>query len=95
MKIECPNCHSLFRVKTESKQLIQDEQVEDFKEDKAEDAKDILEFLNPVGIVPVRGAFGRDVAAEDLTYEYKFKCKHCGYEWTELKEKEEIGKPEP
>jgi rubredoxin len=92
LKIECPQCHRLFRVVTESKELIQDEKVEDFREDRAEDVKDILEFLNPISVVPVRGAFGRDVAADDLTYEYRFKCKHCGYEWTELKEKEKISK---
>ena len=24
----------------------------------------------------------------DLTYEDRFKCRHCGHEWTELKTKE-------
>ena len=92
MKIECPKCHSLFRIKTEGKEVIQDEQVEDFREDKEEEVKDFLEFLDPLAIVPVRGAFGRDVNAEDLTYQYEYKCKHCGFEWVELKEREKVAK---
>ena len=91
LKIECPKCHSLFRIKTEGKDLIEDEKVEDFKEDKAEQVKDILEFLGPFERVPVRGLL-RDVPADDLTYQYRYKCKHCGFDWVELKEKEKVAK---
>jgi hypothetical protein len=91
-KIECPNCHHLFRVVTEeNKDLIQDEPGEDVKEDFKEKVEDALDTLVPFS-TRVPGSFGRDVDVDYLTYEYKFKCKHCGYEWTELKEKEKAEK---
>ena len=92
MKIECPNCHHLFSVVTEeNKKLIEDEKVEDFKDTIKGRIEDDLELLNPIS-KRVPGSRGRDVAADDLTYEYRFKCTHCGNEWTELKEKERVAK---
>ena len=82
----------LFRVTTESKDLIDDEKAEDLKDNIAEKAELALEWLNPVGVVPMSGSTGKEVKVDDLTYEYRFKCKHCGYEWTELKEKERVAK---
>jgi uncharacterized Zn ribbon protein len=92
MKIECPQCHHLFSVVTEeNKKLIEDEKFEDFKDSIRERLEDDLEILDPVS-KRVPGSRGKDVAADDLTYEYRFKCSHCGYEWTELKEKEQVEK---
>jgi rubredoxin len=92
-KIECPNCHHLFSVVTEeNKVLIDDEKAEDIKNTPAERVEEFLEYLNPVGVVPMSGSKGNEVKVDDLTYEYRFKCKHCGYEWTELKEKERVAK---
>lgn len=91
-KIECPNCHHLFRVVTEeNKDLIQDEPGEDIKENLREKVEGALDNLVPLSR-RVPGSFGKDVNVDYLTYEYKFKCKHCGYEWTELKEKEKVDK---
>jgi hypothetical protein len=92
MKIECPKCHHLFSVVTEeNKKLIEDEKVEDFKDTLRERVEDDLELLNPISR-RVPGSRGRDVDADDLTYEYRFKCTHCGNEWTELKEEERVSK---
>lgn len=88
MKVECPNCHRLFRIVLENKELIDDEKAQDIKTTAAERAEEVLEFLNPVSVVPMPGSKGKEVNVDDLTYEYRFKCKHCGYEWTEIKEKE-------
>lgn len=83
----------MFSVVTEeNKKLIDDEKVQDMKTTPAEKAEEFLEFLNPLEMVPVSGSTGREVNVDDLTYEYRFKCKHCGYEWTELKEKERVSK---
>ncbi len=91
-KIECPNCHHLFSVVTEeNKDLIDDEKAEDIKENSHERVEDALENLVPYSR-RVPGSFGKEVDVDDLTYEYKFKCKHCGFEWTELKEKERVAK---
>ena len=87
MKIECPQCHSLFRVVTEDKKLIEDEKAEGFAESAGEKVEDALEGLIPMSR-RVPGSLGEDVDVEDLTYEYRFKCKRCGHEWTELEEKE-------
>jgi uncharacterized Zn finger protein (UPF0148 family) len=91
-KVECPNCHHLFSVVTEeNKNLIDDEKAEDLKENAAERVKDVLEDLVPL-TMKVPGSVGTMKNVDDLTYEYKFRCKHCGYEWTELKEKERLEK---
>jgi hypothetical protein len=91
-KVECPQCHHLFRVVVEENDvLIGDEKGEDFKETTGEKVEDALATLVPFSR-RVPGSFGRDVNVDYLTYEYKFKCKNCGYEWTELKEKEREAK---
>lgn len=91
-KVRCPNCHSFFRVVIEEKDKpIEDEKVEDFKETEARRVEDALESLIPMS-QRVPGSLGHDVSADLLTYEYKFKCKKCGKEWTELKEKERVSK---
>jgi hypothetical protein len=92
-KIECPNCHHAFSVVTEeNKKLIDDEKAQDLKTTPGEKTEEFLEYLNPVDQVPMSGSKGKEVNVDDLTYEYRFKCKHCGYEWTELKEKERVSK---
>jgi transcription initiation factor IIE alpha subunit len=93
MQIECPQCHHLFRVVLEKKELLDDEEAEDYVENKKEKAESFLEFITPVGTRPYYpGSLGRDVNVDEKTYEYTFKCKHCGNEWSEFKTKEEIGK---
>jgi len=83
----------MFSIVTEEKKaLIDDEKAEDIKTTPAEKAEEFLEYLNPVGVVPMSGTRGNEVNVDDLTYEYRFKCKHCGYGWTELKEKERVTK---
>jgi hypothetical protein len=91
-KIECPQCHHLFSVVTEeNKELIEDQKGEDIKENAAEKVEDALATLVPFSRRVV-GSFGKEVKVDYLTYEYKFKCKDCGNEWTELKEAERIAK---
>lgn len=102
-KIVCPKCHTPFRVVTESKEVIEDEEGEDIREDKKEKVEDALEQLVPTGppmgpygsytpVGPVSGSLGEEVPTDTKLYEYRFKCKHCGYEWTETKEKEVVEK---
>lgn len=88
MKLECPQCHSLFRVVTESKKLIEDEKVEDYRESKPREVEDALEGLNPIRRrgVPF-SKYAKEVETDDLTYELTFKCTKCGHEWTQLEEK--------
>ena len=88
MKVECPQCHSHFRVVVESKKLIEDEKVEDYEEPKAREVEDALEAINPFRRKGVPfSKYAKDVEADDLTYELTFKCKKCNHEWTELEEK--------
>ncbi len=92
-KVECPNCHHLFSVVTEEKdQLIDDEKSDDVKVTVPERIDEALEFINPLADVPMSGSKGKVEKVDDLTYEYRFKCKHCGFEWTEMKEKERVEK---
>ncbi len=91
-KVECPKCHHLFSVVTEeNKKLIDDEKATDMKESARQKMEDRLATLVPFSR-RVPGSFGKEVNVKDLTYEYKFKCKHCGNEWTEIKEEERVDK---
>jgi hypothetical protein len=82
----------MFSVVTEeNKVLIDDEKAEDIKENAPEKIEDALATLVPFSR-RVPGSFGKETKVDDLTYEYKFKCKHCGNEWTELKEEERVNK---
>ena len=78
-------------VTEDKKNLIEDEKGEDFRENTKERVEDALESLVPFSL-RVPGSLGKDVDVDYLTFEYKFKCIHCGKEWTELKEKERISK---
>ena len=90
-KVECPSCHHLFSVVTEeNKKLIDDEKATDIKESVRERLGDILDII-PYNL-RVPGSKGEEKNVDDLTYEYKFKCKNCGYEWTQLKEEERVDK---
>ncbi len=92
MKVICPKCHHLLSVVTEDKILVRDEKV-----------TTIISDLNPLelaehsiqsrgGVTPFDTRMGREVDADDLSYEYDFKCKHCGHEWTEFKTKQVVHK---
>ena len=97
-KVVCPNCHHPFSVVLESSKEVFDQPAADIKENSREKIKDVLEQLIPSG--PMRtpayervpGSLGDEVSVDEEIFEYNFKCKHCGYEWTETKEKEVVDK---
>jgi hypothetical protein len=82
-----------LHVVLEEKQLASEEKSEDFMEDRKEKAQSFVEFIVPIGTRPYYpGSMGRDVNVDEKTFEYTFKCKHCGNEWTEFQTEEQIMK---
>jgi rubredoxin len=73
-EIICPQCHRLFTKELEDKEFV----GHDFVEEPGE----------PVGL---KGATRPGtwepyfVRKEISRYRYRYKCKHCGHEWTEIK----------
>jgi hypothetical protein len=74
LEIICPQCHRLFTKELEDKELV---------------GRDIVE--EPGEPVSLEGATRPGtwepyfVRKEISRYRYRYKCKHCGHEWTEIK----------
>jgi len=69
--IICPKCHRLFTKELEEKEFVN----HDFA-------------MVPGENVSMRGSSGWQpylVRKEFSRYRYHYKCKHCGFEWTEIK----------
>jgi len=71
--ITCPKCHRLFTKELEEKEFVNHE------------------FVMVPGEPSYGGGGNRDgwkpyfVRKELSRYRYKYKCKHCGHEWAEIR----------
>ena len=73
----CPKCHRIFTREVEQKEVI-DEQLISAPPDPP--------FVMGGGnLQDPNLAPGPSVPTEEITIKYHFKCKHCGYEWTDVK----------
>lgn len=87
MEIECPNCHKFFTIEKEGSEIVDDEKAEGLHSTLKDDLKDVEDFAkHPLNMHPMPEETEDEV--EDVTTEYKYKCKHCGHEWSEFKTKE-------
>jgi DNA-directed RNA polymerase subunit RPC12/RpoP len=77
----CPNCGRRFEIKLVSKSLIGSEEINEDRPLRADefsagsDAYLDLSDTQP-SIVEIE------------KFQYAYRCKHCGHQWTEIKEKE-------
>jgi hypothetical protein len=73
-EIICPQCHRLFTKELEDKEFV----GHDFVEGPGE----------PVGLSGATrpGTWEPYFVRKEISrYRYRYKCKHCGHEWTEIK----------
>jgi DNA-directed RNA polymerase subunit RPC12/RpoP len=81
----CPSCGRRFEIRLESKRLIQREK-----------------YIEPGEATPVgHGGLMYPAVLEENApttvyleeFQYTYKCKHCGHEWSELREKQDEEPP--
>jgi rubredoxin len=80
LDVVCPKCHRIFSREVEEKKIVDEEVIE------APESPPFVmggPLMNAPEIAP-KPTVPKDVA----TYEYRYRCKHCGYEWSDLKEEE-------
>jgi ribosomal protein L44E len=76
----CPSCGKRFHIKLVSKKLV------DSKRETSEQKQSVRGY----GTYGYRGGMGPLVVEENIPvtvdvedFQYSYKCKHCGHEWTE------------
>jgi DNA-directed RNA polymerase subunit RPC12/RpoP len=82
----CPSCGHRFEVRLVSKKLID-----------AEASLEREEFAAAVPVNPPMPLLLKDEAniVDIEEFEYTYKCKHCGHQWSEIRDEEHIAtKPE-
>ena len=84
----CPSCGKRFHIKLVSKKLVGDRK-------EVEEVKQAMMSPMPMGYsrgsmptTPVIVEENIPITIEIEDFQYSYKCKHCGHEWTESHTKE-------
>jgi predicted RNA-binding Zn-ribbon protein involved in translation (DUF1610 family) len=78
----CPSCGRRFEIRLVSKRLMGSE--EHFKEEKA---------VAPVSPqAPLLLTDDCPCIVDVKEFQYTYRCKHCGHEWSEVRERDEAGR---
>ncbi|MDA4122636.1 MAG: hypothetical protein OK456_05580 [Thaumarchaeota archaeon] len=90
----CPSCGRRFEVRLESKKLLKDQTVTTMLNASEAAVKDALIAgpAPPAAPVPTLMGQGEPVIVDVETFQYTYKCKHCGHEWSEVREEEHAEK---
>jgi len=77
----CPNCGRRFEIRLTGKKLVDSESITESK-------PVIGDYFSsgPDSYLEVGESEPAVVAVEK--FQYAYKCKHCGHQWVEIKEKE-------
>ena len=78
LDIVCPKCHRIFSREVEEKEVLEENFVRaPERPSMSEDESIPASFSRP------------SVGERVVTYRYHYRCKHCGHEWTDVKEEED------
>jgi DNA-directed RNA polymerase subunit RPC12/RpoP len=92
----CPQCGRRFHIKLESKKLVTSHQ----ETIPTREPRAVVVRSGSIGsggiygtasITPIEVQEGRPIIVEVEEFQYAYKCKHCGHEWSErhIEEKRE------
>ncbi len=87
LDIMCPRCHRLFSITKEQKEIISNREVQ--REDTGGDTAYLVgNYRGPsvLGAGVVRPSTLAGSHQSEAVFRLRLKCKHCGHEWTEIKE---------
>jgi len=75
----CPSCGRRFEIRLVSKKLVEEEEV----------------FVSPSSpLAPLILDEGMPRIVDTEEFQYAYRCKHCGHEWSEVRVKHHT-QPEP
>ncbi len=83
--MKCPSCGKHFDVERTSNK-VESKEVTVSVNKAQEIARDDLGAMNAPGDLPIEGLAEPEdeiTGAEEVTQTQTFRCKHCGYTWTE------------
>ena len=78
----CPNCGRRFEIRLVGKELIDSETIKETRPIEAD------YFSGSPGSYLELGET-EPVYVDVEKFQYSYKCKHCGHQWVEIKEKED------
>jgi len=75
----CPSCGRRFEIRLESKKLSKEER----KTARLTPSRSIewSELIEPLTV-----RVGKPITVDVESFQYSYKCKHCGHEWSEVRE---------
>jgi ribosomal protein L37AE/L43A len=80
----CPSCGKRFEIRLVDKKLVGDREVQDKTVTKSfKSSGGISGFYGPRYATLEEGT---PVTVYVEEFQYTYKCKHCGHQWTEVKE---------
>ena len=85
----CPSCGRRFEIRLETKKLLKEERVTTVLSPTESNVRDELIAGPGTGAAPplMVGA-GKPIVVDVDSFQYTYKCKHCGHEWFEVHEEE-------
>jgi DNA-directed RNA polymerase subunit RPC12/RpoP len=79
----CPSCGRRFEIRVTGKKLVRSTTIEE--KERRVIPIGAAGFRSPVPVTIVQEDVPSIVYVED--FQYRYRCKHCGHEWSEVHEK--------
>ena len=74
LEVVCPVCHRFFSREVEGAEFV---------------SRELADVPVEPGLGPRSGSWTPTFARREyVRYRYRYKCKHCGHEWSEIKTEE-------
>ncbi len=81
----CPACGRRFEIRLENKKLVKEERVTTMLSQSEANARmNLLTGMPP----PLMLGVELPVTVDVDSFQYTYKCKHCGHAWFEIREEE-------
>jgi predicted RNA-binding Zn-ribbon protein involved in translation (DUF1610 family) len=82
----CPACGKHFEVRLVSKKLTSEKEVQETTKEVTPRPAGMFGLYSTPGYVTVEENIPITVDVKE--FQYTYRCKHCGHQWTEIKDKE-------
>ena len=89
----CPSCGRRFEIRLESKKLVKEERVTTMLNQSESSVRSSFisgpATATGAGSAPPLLVGGETPITVDVdSFQYTYKCKHCGHEWSEVRQEE-------
>ena len=84
----CPSCGRRFEIRLEDKRLLKEERVTSMLTPTEANVRSELIAGPPPTAEPLLVGVGSPITVDLESFQYTYKCKHCGHEWFEVRQEE-------